>query len=68
MGLTALLPLRRKLCYGFLSPLKIYRPRPGLNPRTLFICLESIVNISIVNNIADFKMLLIDGAETVSKY
>jgi hypothetical protein len=32
----------------------------------LFICLESIVNISIVDNIANFKMLLIDGAETVS--
>jgi hypothetical protein len=32
---TALLPLRRKLCYGFLSPLNIHRPRPGLNPRTL---------------------------------
>jgi hypothetical protein len=27
MGLTALLPLRRKLCHP--------RPRPGLNPRTL---------------------------------
>jgi hypothetical protein len=26
---------RRKSCYGFLSPLKIHRPRPGLNPRTL---------------------------------
>jgi hypothetical protein len=30
------------------------------------ICLESIVNISIVDNIADFKMWLIDGVETVS--
>jgi hypothetical protein len=29
------LPLRRKLCYGFLSPLKIHRLRPGSNPRTL---------------------------------
>jgi hypothetical protein len=35
MGPTALLPLRRKLCYRFLSPLKIHRPRPGLNPQTL---------------------------------
>jgi hypothetical protein len=35
MGPTALLPLRRKSCYGFLSPLKIHRPRPGLNPRTV---------------------------------
>jgi hypothetical protein len=35
MGPTALLPLRRKLCYGFLSPLKIHRPRPGFNPQTL---------------------------------
>jgi hypothetical protein len=26
---------RRKLCYGHLSPLKIHRPRPGLNPRYL---------------------------------
>jgi predicted glycosyltransferase len=31
-----------------------------------FICLESTVNISIVDNIANFKMLFIDGAETVS--
>jgi hypothetical protein len=35
MGLTALFPLRRKSWYGFLSPLKIHRSRPGLNPRTL---------------------------------
>jgi hypothetical protein len=35
MGLTALLPLRRKWCYGFLSPFKIHRPRSGSNPRTL---------------------------------
>jgi hypothetical protein len=35
MGPTALLPLRRKLCYGFLSPLKIHCHRPGSNPRTL---------------------------------
>jgi len=34
MGTTALLPLRRKACWGFFSPLKIRRPRPGLNPRT----------------------------------
>jgi hypothetical protein len=32
----------------------------------LFICLESIVNILTVDNIANFKMPLIDGAETVS--
>jgi hypothetical protein len=32
----------------------------------LITCLESIVNISIVDNIANFKMPLIDGAETVS--
>jgi hypothetical protein len=34
VGPTALLPLRRNSCYGYLSPLKIHRPRPGLNPRT----------------------------------
>jgi hypothetical protein len=34
MGQTALLPLRRKACWGFFSPLKIRRLRPGLNPRT----------------------------------
>ena len=34
MGPTALLPLRRKACWGFSSPLKIRRLRPGLNPRT----------------------------------
>jgi hypothetical protein len=32
MVTMALLPLRRKSCYGFLSPLKIHRPQPGLNP------------------------------------
>jgi hypothetical protein len=32
---TALLPLRRKACCRFLSPLKIYRPRPVLNSRNL---------------------------------
>jgi hypothetical protein len=35
MGLTALLPLRKKWCSGFLSPLKIHRPRLESNPRTL---------------------------------
>jgi hypothetical protein len=35
MGPTALLPLQRKSCYGFFSPLRIHRPRPGLSPRTL---------------------------------
>jgi hypothetical protein len=31
---TALLFLRRKSYYGFLSPLKIHRPQLGLNPLT----------------------------------
>jgi hypothetical protein len=35
MGPTALLPLRRKLCCGFLSPLKIRHTQLGLNPRIL---------------------------------
>jgi hypothetical protein len=35
MGLMALPPLRRKLCYGFLLPLKIHHPWLDLNPRTL---------------------------------
>jgi hypothetical protein len=34
VGPTALLPLRRKACCGFIT-LKIHRPWPGLNPRTL---------------------------------
>jgi hypothetical protein len=34
MGPTALLPLRRKACWGFFSPLKVRRLWPGLNPRT----------------------------------
>jgi hypothetical protein len=33
VGPTALLPLRRQSYYGFLSPLEIHRPLPGLNPR-----------------------------------
>jgi hypothetical protein len=35
MGPTALLPLWRKVCSGFLPPLKIQRPRSGLKPRNL---------------------------------
>jgi hypothetical protein len=35
MGTPALLPVRRKVCCGFLSPLKNPSPRPGLNPRPL---------------------------------
>ena len=31
---TALLPLRRKACWGFSRPKKSQRLRPGLNPRT----------------------------------
>jgi hypothetical protein len=34
-GLRALLYLRRKSWYGFLSQLKIHCSRPGLDPRTL---------------------------------
>ena len=34
MGPTALLPLRRKACWGFFFALNIRRLRPGLNPRT----------------------------------
>jgi hypothetical protein len=34
MGLTAVFPLRRKVYCGFLSPLKIHRPRPSFKPRT----------------------------------
>ena len=34
MGQTALLPFRRKACWGFFRPEKIRRLRPGLNPRT----------------------------------
>jgi hypothetical protein len=33
MGPPALLPLRRKACWGFFTPWKIRRLRPGLNPR-----------------------------------
>jgi hypothetical protein len=33
--LTALLPHRKKSCCGFLSPLKVHRYQPCLNPRTL---------------------------------
>ena len=34
MGPMALLPLRRKACWGFFRPEKSWRLRPGLNPRT----------------------------------
>jgi hypothetical protein len=34
MAPIALLPLRRKACWGFFRPQKSWRLRPGLNPRT----------------------------------
>jgi len=34
MGPTALLPFRRKACWGFFRPEKSWLLRPGLNPRT----------------------------------
>ena len=34
MELTALLPLRRKACWGFFRPEKSWRLRSGLNPQT----------------------------------
>ena len=34
MGLTALLPLQRKVCWGFFCPEKSWWLRPGLNPQT----------------------------------
>jgi len=34
MGPTALLPFRRKACWGFFHPENSWRLRPGLNPRT----------------------------------
>ena len=34
MGPMALLPLWRKVCWGYFSPWKIWRLRPGLNPWT----------------------------------
>ena len=34
MGPTALLPFRRKVCWGFFHPEKSWRLRLGLNPRT----------------------------------
>jgi hypothetical protein len=34
MGQTALLPFRRKACWGFFRPKKIRRLRPGANPRS----------------------------------
>ena len=33
-GLTALLPLRRKACWGFFRPEKSWQLQPGLNPQT----------------------------------
>jgi hypothetical protein len=44
MGMTALLLLRRKPCYGSLSPLNIHRPRPCLNPQTLATMAKTITN------------------------
>jgi hypothetical protein len=34
--------LRSKSCYGFLSPLKMRRPRPGLNPQILGVLVSTI--------------------------
>ena len=43
MGPTALLPLRRKACWGFFA-LKIRRLRPGLNPR-IWVCVYIYIYI-----------------------
>ena len=50
---TALLPLRRKACWGFFLPLKIRRLRPGLNPRTWVLKastlpLDTILDINLI--------------------
>jgi hypothetical protein len=42
---AALFLFRSNACYGFLSPLKIHRPQPGLNPRT-FVPVASTLTIT----------------------
>jgi hypothetical protein len=65
MGLTALLSLKRKSCYGFLSPLKSDHPWQGLDtvakhatarpPRaTNCIFKESLQNVLIKSNLTSW--------------
>ena len=54
MGPTALLPLRRKACWGFFRPLKIRRLRPGLNPRT-WVLKASTLPLDLTFSIWPFK-------------
>jgi hypothetical protein len=49
----ALLPLERKSYSGFLSPLKISRPQPGLNPRALG-PMESTITVTPPRTTASF--------------
>jgi hypothetical protein len=45
MGFPALLTFRRKPCYGLLSPLKVHRPLPGLNPQILGTVANTITSL-----------------------
>jgi hypothetical protein len=50
MGQTALLPFRRKACWGFFRPKKIRRLRPGLNPRTWVLEASMLTNRPPLNS------------------
>jgi hypothetical protein len=65
-GWRRLLPLRRKAFCGFLSSLKIHRPRPGFNPRTLGLMASTLTRTplrttSCIVNTLHFKISVSKG-------
>jgi hypothetical protein len=57
MGPAALIPLRRKWCYGFLLPFKIDRSRPGLNPRNMGL-MASMITITSRRTTAEMLSII----------
>jgi hypothetical protein len=57
MGPMAFLPLRRKSCYGFLSSLKIHRPRSDLNPGTLDPMANTLITRTSMATYMDYKYI-----------
>ena len=73
MGQTALLPFRRKACWGFFRPEKIRRLRPGLNTRTLVpkastLPLEHRSRYLVVNSIRTISLLSVQQAINLFSY
>jgi hypothetical protein len=61
MGPTALFPLRRKACCGFLSAFEILRPRPAYNPQTLGLMVSTLTTRplrTILSSLSSLDLIL----------